>query len=609
MAGRIPDEFIDEVLQRTDVVAIVGERVPLRPAGSNYKARCPFHEERTPSFTVSPDRQTYHCFGCGAHGTAIRFLMEHDRMEFREAVQDLAQRVGLELPDTDSGVRTSDQHAPLYTALDEADRFYRHALRSHPKRQAAVEYLKKRGISGDIAARFGLGYAPPGWDNLLRRFDDPRPAVRAGLVIERDGRSYDRFRDRITFPIHDRRGRVVGFGARVVTDGEPKYLNSPETPVFHKGREIYGLYQALRARADRLIVVEGYMDVIALAQLGIEGAVATLGTATSTEQASVLLRSAQEVILCFDGDQPGQAAALRAVENLLPALQADRQVRVLLLPDGSDPDDLVRAEGRDSFLQRLECATPVVDFFLASLADDCDLSTVDGRARLLQQASKTLRRVPRGLLREAILGQLAEKTGLAPDRLDELLRGDTPAQQSPKRKPQTPGSTQQAELRRTPARHAIGLLLHQPQLGAHAGDPDRFADRGIPGLDLLQQLLELTRQAPHITTARILERFRDSSYEAALNRLVAAQRTNAPEDAWPEFRDALRRIEEQIVEQEQADLFQRLEDEQRDCWTEDEEERVRKAQRLQLLMDRLKRDGLTADQEREIAELRRDFGL
>ena len=613
MAGRIPDEVIDEVLRRTDIVALIGERIPLRRAGSNYKARCPFHDERTPSFNVNPERQTYHCFGCGAHGTAIRFLMEHDGLPFREAISELARRSGVEIPDT--GGRPVDQHAPLYEAADAADRYFRECLRSHPARQRAVEYLRRRGISGETAARFGLGFAPPGWDNLLDRLEDPRPAIRAGLIIERDGRRYDRFRDRITFPIHDRRGRVVGFGARVLGDGEPKYLNSPDTPIFHKGQEVYGLYQALQAerRPARLIVVEGYMDVLALSQLGITGAVATLGTATTREQAALLLRTTDELILCFDGDSAGRTAAHRAVENLLPALQGDREVRVLLLPEGQDPDELVRAEGREGFEERLAGATPVVAFFLNELAADCDLATVDGRARLLERAAPSLRRIPQGVLRETLIGHLATLTHTDAARIDAILQGQEKASSRGTERratPRRPATQPQAEIKGTPVRHAIALLLQRPGLGARAGEPDRFADRGIAGLDLLQQLLELTRSDPHISTARLLERFRDTDYASSLERLAAWQR-QVPEDGHErEFQDALLRIEEQILAEEQDRLIRLLDaGDTADASVAAYQQRLQQAQRLQLLMDRLKSGALSAEEEQEMQTLREAFRL
>lgn len=620
MAGRIPQEFIDELLQRTDIVGVIGERVPLRQAGANYKALCPFHEERTPSFTVSPERQTYRCFGCGAHGTVIGFLMEHDRLGFREAVAELAARAGLQIPNsTAPRSQQAAEQAPLLSALKQADSFFRDALRRHPKRQAAVDYLHQRGISGEIAAQFGLGFAPPGWNNLLKQFNDTRLAIEAGLIIARDGKTYDRFRDRITFPIHDRRGHVVGFGARVVTEGEPKYLNSPDSSVFQKGREIYGLYHALRAqpRIERLIVVEGYMDVIALTQAGIPGAVATLGTATTREQALLLLRSAPELVLCFDGDNAGQSAACRAAENLLPVLQGDRQVRVMIMPQGSDPDDLVRAEGRDAFEQRLSDASPVIELYLSQLHQDCNLATADGRTRMLERAAGILKRIPEGILRETLLGRLADLTHTDAQRIDKLCRPQ-PGSNSPAAReaggPANRHSNQQDSYtndtetgRRTPVRHAISLLLQQPQLAHLAGDPDRFADRGIAGLDLLQQLLEIIHSDPHITTARILERFRDDRHEGALQKLAAGQLTEHCEGREQELRDALMRIEEHILAREQQKLVEGLEMQPQNTTLE---QKLRDAQRLQLLLDKLKRQGVEADDDREeLNRLKQTFKL
>ena len=351
MAGRIPPSFIDDLLARIDIVDLIGQRIALRKAGKDFQARCPFHDERTPSFTVSPDKQFYHCFGCGAHGTAIGFLMEHDRLAFREAVEELAQRVGLVIPSDGEPIRTGPDQGPLYQVLEQAAELYRQQLRSHPEAARAVDYLKGRGLTGEIAARYGLGYAPSGWDFLLSRLGrDPagrQRLLQAGLITDQDGKSYDRLRERIVFPIRDRRGRVIGFGGRVLGDGKPKYLNSPETPVFHKGRELYGLYEAQKARRklERLLVVEGYMDVIALAQFGIDYAVATLGTATTPEHLQLLLRSAPELVFCFDGDRAGRDAAWKALQTALPLATGNQSLRFLFLPEGEDPDTLVRAEG------------------------------------------------------------------------------------------------------------------------------------------------------------------------------------------------------------------------------------------------------------------------
>ncbi|MBK1735355.1 DNA primase [Halorhodospira abdelmalekii] len=654
MAGLIPQEVIDDILHRTDIVAVIGERLPLRRAGVNFKVRCPFHEERTPSFTVSPDRQTYRCFGCGAYGTAIGFLMAYDRLGFRDAVAELAARAGVSLPEHAPGRTPAHDHAPLYEVLEQADRFFRQALRTHPARQAAIDYLQRRGISGEIAATFGIGFAPPGWNQLLKQFDDPRPAIRAGLIVERDDRRYDRFRDRITFPIHDRRGRVIGFGARTIGDAEPKYLNSPETPVFQKGREIYGLYHALQQeqRPQRLIVVEGYMDVIALAQAGIRGAVATLGTATSREQALILLRSAAATVLCFDGDQAGRTAALRATEDLLPIVQGDHEVRVLLLPDNSDPDDLVRSEGRAAFEQRLTEAAPMGEHFLTQLSENCDLATVDGRNRLLQRAARTLKRMPASLLRETLIGRLSDLTHTDPQRIDQLLqqrdrgpaigaqhpgapsgtnhRGHTGhatvASPSPTHSTAPPhgslpaGSNAAAGaaaphsdsvIRRTPIYHAIALLLQEPKLAQQAGEPDRFADRDIDGLELLQQLLEIARRDPQITTARLLERFRATKHEEPLKQLATWQHAEFGNDQAAELLDALTRVEERILDGEQARLIGMLEaPDTNETGQAALGERLRAAQRLQLLLDRRRQhSGLSDEEQREVAELRKRFRL
>ncbi len=365
MAGRIPHAFIDDLLARTDIVDLIGQRIPLRKAGKDFQSRCPFHDERSPSFTVSPDKQFYYCFGCGAHGSAIGFLMEHDRLTFREAVEELAQRAGLTVPSDGEPVRAGPDQGPLLQVLEQASQLYRQQLRAHPEAARAVDYLKGRGLTGEIAGRYGLGYAPSGWDFLLSRLGrDPagrQRLLQAGLITDQDGRAYDRLRERIVFPIRDRRGRVIGFGGRVLGDGKPKYLNSPETPVFHKGRELYGLYEAQKARRklERLLVVEGYLDVIALAQFGIDYAVATLGTATTPEHLQLLLRSAPELVFCFDGDRAGRDAAWKALQTALPLATGNQSLRFLFLPEGEDPDTLVRSEGREPFEQRLQRAQPL----------------------------------------------------------------------------------------------------------------------------------------------------------------------------------------------------------------------------------------------------------
>src|SRR5216683_969146 len=383
----IPNEFIQTLLSRVDVVAVVDRYVPLKKAGTNFVACCPFHSEKTPSFTVSPTKQFYHCFGCGGHGTAISFLMEFGGKPFPDAVEELARDAGLEVPRTHvppaEGGR--DEALDLSGVLLQAAKFYRLQLKESER---AIAYLKGRGLSGPVAARFGIGYAPDDWQPLAGSFPDYHSKVleAAGLVIAGDaGKRYDRFRDRIMFPIHDGSGRVIGFGGRVLDKGEPKYLNSPETPLFEKGRELYGLYQAQKAirTAQQVLVVEGYMDVVALAQHGVEYAVATLGTSTTPIHAQKLFRIADSVVFCFDGDEAGRRAAWRALENTLPILADGKQARFLFLPDGEDPDDAVRRRGKAAFEAMVESAVPLSDFLLAELARRSPPSSAEGRAGLV----------------------------------------------------------------------------------------------------------------------------------------------------------------------------------------------------------------------------------
>ncbi|MGV6807879.1 MAG: DNA primase [bacterium] len=435
MAGRIPQNFIDDLLDRSDIVEVVGSRVPLKKSGKNYSACCPFHDEKTPSFTVSPDKQFYYCFGCGAGGNSIGFLMDFERVGFIDAVESLAQRLGLEVPrEQGSGGSFTRKNQQLYDLLERVDRYYRTQLRKHPGADAAITYLKQRGLSGEIAAEFGIGFAPPGWDNLLNSLGEPdepdQLLTRVGLLVANpDNNSiYDRFRNRVMFPIRDVRGRVIGFGGRVLGDDKPKYLNSPETPVFHKGRELYGLYEANRALKEirNLLVVEGYMDVLALAQFGIRNAVATLGTAATAEHMDKLFRYAPEVVFCFDGDEAGRRAAKRAMENVLPVMIDGRSAKFLFLPEGEDPDSLVRAIGAEGFNQRIKKAQPLSEFLFSSLGADTDLDSMDGRARLSKLAAPAINRLPEGVFKDLMLSRLSEMTGLASERLKELISPPEP---------------------------------------------------------------------------------------------------------------------------------------------------------------------------------------
>ncbi|MGA0704287.1 MAG: DNA primase [Steroidobacteraceae bacterium] len=528
MAGRIPQAFIDELLVRTDIVEVVGSRVQLKKAGREWKAPCPFHNEKTPSFWVSPDKQFYHCFGCGAHGTALGFLMEHDRLPFPEAVEELASRLGMEVPHDESrgGSRPQDD---LHGLLGEVTQFYREALRESPQ---ARDYLDSRGITSESRVRYAIGYAPDAWDAVLKRFGGNPEAVQrlteVGLIIERSGGResghYDRFRDRIMFPIRDIRGRTVGFGGRTLGAGEPKYLNSPETPLFHKGRELYGLYEARQSlrQIDRLMVVEGYVDVVRLAQAGIQYAVATLGTATTTEHLSRLFRVTNELVFCFDGDRAGRTAAWRALENALPHARDGRQLRFLFLPDGQDPDSLVGEEGREAFEARLAHAVPLSEFLVGQLASQVDLGSVDGRARLAELTRPLLARVPEGVYRALLLERLAEGVRMPASRLQDLLGTTSPGSTGRGARPRR---TESASLagRKPLLTQAITLVLHHPAAAAAVADPGPLREAGLRGGDVLAELIEMARSDPGLSTARLVERWRERPEGARLAELAATE--------------------------------------------------------------------------------------
>ena len=505
MARRIPQNFIDELISRTDVLDVIGTRVTLKRAGSNYKGLCPFHDEKTPSFTVSPQKGFYHCFGCGAHGTAIGFLMEYDNLSFPEAVEALAEMLGLEVP-VERQRHGADEDDGLLDLLAEADRIFRHTLRETP---AAIAYLKKRGIDGATAARFGIGFAPDAWDTLLAALGTSSGRIeklmQAGLLAENErGRRYDRFRNRITFPIRDTKGHVIGFGGRVLDHGEPKYLNSPETPVFHKGRALYGLFEARqrRGRPDSVIVVEGYLDVISLAQFGIEPVVATLGTAATSEHIRRLTRLTDRVVFCFDGDRAGRAAAWRALEIALPFGGGTVELKFLLLPEGEDPDSLVRRDGADAFKALLEEATPLSKFLIDHLRAEIDVDSADGRARLIAAARPLLvrTRLPEGPYRRLLIADLAELVGMKEGDVEMALDAG-PQREEP---PPARRSSDSAE-KSTPVRTAIRLLLHYPSAAAAIEPVEGLAAVDQPGVGLLLRLIEIARANPHITTAGLIE--------------------------------------------------------------------------------------------------------
>ena len=519
MRGRIPREFIDELLARLDVVEVIDRRVPLKKAGKDFKACCPFHNEKTPSFTVSRPKQFYHCFGCGVSGTAITFLMEFEHLSFPEAVEELAGEAGLEVPDTGPARSGDNPTLPLLEILGEASRYYKDQLRSHSDASTTIAYLKQRGLTGEIAAQFDLGYAPTGWDNLSSTADNEEKLdlmVKAGLISKREsGGHYDRFRARVIFPIHDSKGRVIAFGGRLLDEGEPKYLNSPETPVFHKGSELYNLHRARSAIAQQQmsIVVEGYMDVLALAQHGIDHCVATLGTATTATHLQRLFRLAPSIVFCFDGDRAGRDAAGRALEIALPLLESGRQVSFLFLPDGEDPDSVVRDQGADTFRTLIESATPLPDLLFDTLLNQTDLTRMDGKARLATLARPLVSRVPEGPLRELMQQRLSDLTGIAPGGLGGLPT--TPATVPHKR-----ASARSKRL--SPLATAISVLVQRPQLAAGLDLPTAVVDtQDDPGVQLLTKVHGLARENPQLTTASLIERFRGDEQQPTLEKLAS----------------------------------------------------------------------------------------
>ena len=524
MAGRIPQEFLEQLLSRVDITEVIDTRVPLRKTGRDYVACCPFHNEKTPSFTVSVSKQFYHCFGCGAHGNAISFLMEYDGLEFLDAVEELAHSTGLDIP---RNVNLTDlsNHGALHTLMARADGFFQRQLREHPNRSKVVTYLRGRGLDGKIAKRFGIGYAPPGWDNLYKALTakgyQQADLITAGLIANQDNdRCYDRFRDRIMFPIRDRRGRTIAFGGRALGEATPKYLNSPETPLFHKGRELYGLYEIRQARQDfsRLLVVEGYMDVIGLAQAGIRNAVATLGTATTVEHLRACFQLTEEVVFCFDGDRAGRAAAWRALENSLSGLRDDRQLSFLFLPDGEDPDSLIRKEGRPAFERRLDDALPLSEFVVERLTAELDTGSIDGRARLAAAARPVFNRIPEGVFRELLNDRLAEAVQMAPERLASLITDPQPARARPaRRSPQRRVSAGRGNL----VRQAVSLLMNYPAVAGRVTVPEELSAVEKPGVPLLCSLIKDLREHADTLTATVVERWRDDDAGPHLETLAA----------------------------------------------------------------------------------------
>lgn len=557
MAGRIPRVFINDLLARTDIIDLIDARVKLKKQGKNWHACCPFHNEKSPSFTVNGEKQFYHCFGCGAHGNAIDFLMNYDKLEFVETVEELAAMHNLEVPyEAGNGPSQIERHQrqSLYQLMDGLSAFYQQSL-TQPAAEPARQYLERRGLSSDVIARFAIGYAPPGWDNVLKRFganqENRQSLIDAGMLVTNDqGRSYDRFRERVMFPIRDKRGRVMGFGGRVLGNDTPKYLNSPETDIFHKGRQLYGLYEAQQDNDEpqRLLVVEGYMDVVALAQYGINYAVASLGTSTTADHIQLLFRVTKNVICCYDGDRAGRDAAWRALETALPYMSDGRQLRFMFLPDGEDPDTLVRQEGKAAFEARMEQAMPLSTFLFNSLLPQADLTTPDGTTQLAALALPLISQVPGETLRIQLRQLLGNKIGIFDDaQLDRLV---------PK---QAENATARPapQLKRTTMRILIGLLVQSPELAPLVPPLEGLDKSSMAGLGLFTELVNTCLSQPGLTTGQLLEQYRGTKEAATLEKLAMWDDIADKDIAEKTFNDALNHMFDSMLVQRQEELIAR----------------------------------------------------
>jgi DNA primase len=557
MSGRIPRSFIDDLLLRADIVDLIDSFVPLKKSGNNYVARCPFHTEKTPSFSVNRNKQFFYCFGCGASGNAIGFLMDYSHLGFVEAVEDLASFVGIDVPKEAGEIQVHGQQQDLgaiYELLHKVTDFYVEQLRVNPDARQAVEYLKDRGVSGEVARDFALGYAPNDWRALTKQFDQ-KLLLEAGLLGKGDtGKVYDRFRGRVMFPISDRRGRVVGFGGRVVDNSLPKYLNSPETPVFQKGLQVYGLYELLKRKSkpQRIIVVEGYMDVIALVQYGVNNVVAALGTATSKAHLDLLYRFAAELVFCFDGDAAGRQAAWRAVEVAFPCLKEGRQLRVMLLPQGYDPDSLVREMGGEYFVEQVASSITLSDYFFQFIAADLNLADIEGRARLVEKVQPYLEKLPNGVFRDMMYARLKELAKLESMTVVETATAKWGLQR-------VRGGSVRHKI--SPARTAIALLLQYPELAEVAMQKNlAWADLDFPGIPLLVKILQRIEDNPRITFAALVEGFRGLPEEKYVNTLKDLP-VLIPEGVKEEFAGALDRLVGQARENKLEALIAKMESE------------------------------------------------
>jgi DNA primase len=588
MSGLIPQRFIDDLLARVDILDVIDPRVKLRKTGKNYSGLCPFHQEKSPSFTVNPEKQFYYCFGCGAGGNAIGFVMNFDNLDFISSVEVLAKDAGIEVPreDTPQSRQQSSRYEAMLALLKETAEFYQQQLRQHPQKDRAVAYLKGRGLSGEIARDFGLGYAPPGWDNVLKQFgsDDARQRMLfdAGLLVERTSEKeeqrdnkrspfYDRFRDRIMYPIRDTRGRVIGFGGRVLGDDKPKYLNSPETPVFHKGEELYGLYEAKQKlkKPERFVIVEGYMDVIALAQSGIHYCVATLGTATSGAHLRTLFKQVPEVVFCFDGDNAGREAAWRALQQALPLLEDGRSARFLFLPEGEDPDTQVRRIGATAFEAALASATRLPEFFFDTLLAKVDRNSMEGRAQLGRSALPLMEKLPKGIFKQLMMDELAKLTGVAVSTLAPAAAApannrnipDGPAPAAPSSWPPRGGKAAPGKIKveSSPCLRAVSLLIRKPDIIGAVTVPDELGEVRSADMDLLLKVIEIARAWPGSTPPELMSRIYATAYGAQMTQLLSREQITPETGIEAEFRDIIQNLLDQYRQhRERTSLVNKL---------------------------------------------------
>jgi DNA primase len=565
MAGMIPRQFIDDLLARADIVELIDSRVPLKKAGKNYQACCPFHNEKSPSFSVSQEKQFYHCFGCGEHGNAITFLMEFDRLDFPDAVEELASYYNMEVPREQNNQSPAQQLKQQqayqqkqddYQLMLDINRFYQQQLLQAKDKEVAINYLKARGLSGDIVKRFGIGYISDTWDGMMKKFAHHQQAtqqlVDLGMAIPGDkNRPYDRFRGRIMFPIRDKRGRTIGFGGRVLDQGTPKYLNSPETRIYHKGQELYGLYEAKQAtkQLSRLVVVEGYMDVVALAQHGVNYAVASLGTATTAEQLHTLFRTVKEVICCYDGDRAGRDAAWRAMDNALPLIQDGYSIKFVFLPDGEDPDSLIREQGQKAFEAILDQAIPLSKFLFNQLNSKIDSSALEGKAALIDSFQPYLNKLPDSILKESIINELANSFGTGSEQLKEKI------QQSLTLAPKVKNNN--ANTKVTPVRLAIALLLEYPHIVNSLPDPAILRTIDLPGVALLNELILLCQQNSDANSAQLIEFYRDTEQGRQLTKLMCWQHHVVEDAAEHVFLDSIEKLLDNFVAQRVEVLLQK----------------------------------------------------